>query len=108
MPSLVNPSMVPVVSTSSTVHMCCLPSLASVRHGDVVSYVCFASTDYYIKHVPGFIEKSEKLKAKGTEDLLLISVDDPFVIKARKKLYQRPKMDSFYVKLVVISVSLCQ
>nr|GEX22413.1 putative thioredoxin-like fold protein [Tanacetum cinerariifolium] len=26
-----------------------------------------------MKHVPGFIEKSEELKAKGVEELLLIS-----------------------------------
>lgn len=26
-----------------------------------------------MKHVPGFIEKSEELKSKGVEELLLIS-----------------------------------
>ncbi|KAJ0673503.1 putative thioredoxin-dependent peroxiredoxin [Helianthus annuus] len=48
-----------------------------------------------MKHVPGFIEKSEELKAKGVEDLLLISVNDPFVMKAWKKSYPETKNVKF-------------
>ncbi|KAJ0724191.1 putative thioredoxin-dependent peroxiredoxin [Helianthus annuus] len=48
-----------------------------------------------IDHVPGFIEKSEELKAKGVEDLLLISVNDPFVMKAWKKSYPETKNVKF-------------
>ncbi|KAJ9538862.1 hypothetical protein OSB04_031595 [Centaurea solstitialis] len=48
-----------------------------------------------MQHVPGFIEKSEELKAKGVEDLLLISVNDPFVMKAWKKSYAETKNVKF-------------
>ncbi|GKC51986.1 putative thioredoxin-like fold protein [Tanacetum coccineum] len=48
-----------------------------------------------MKHVPGFIEKSEELKAKGVEELLLISVNDPFVMKAWKKSYPETKNVKF-------------
>nr|XP_043624373.1 peroxiredoxin-2B-like [Erigeron canadensis] len=48
-----------------------------------------------MKHVPGFIEKSEELKAKGVEELLLISVNDPFVMKAWKKSYENTKNVKF-------------
>ncbi|XP_024979578.1 peroxiredoxin-2B-like [Cynara cardunculus var. scolymus] len=48
-----------------------------------------------MKHVPGFIEKSEELKSKGVEDLLLISVNDPFVMKAWKKSYPETKNVKF-------------
>ncbi|XP_022965364.1 peroxiredoxin-2-like [Cucurbita maxima] len=43
------------------------------------------------KHVPGFIEKSGDLKAKGVNDILLISVNDPFVMKAWSKTYPENK-----------------
>nr|GFA54619.1 putative thioredoxin-like fold protein [Tanacetum cinerariifolium] len=49
----------------------------------------------FMKHVPGFIEKSEELKAKGVEELLLISVNDPFVMKAWKKSYPETKNVKF-------------
>ncbi|PWA97193.1 thioredoxin-like fold protein [Artemisia annua] len=48
-----------------------------------------------MKHVPGFIEKSEELKAKGVEELLLISVNDPFVMKAWRKSYPETKNVKF-------------
>ncbi|KAK1413891.1 hypothetical protein QVD17_29628 [Tagetes erecta] len=48
-----------------------------------------------LKHVPGFIEKSEELKSKGVEELLLISVNDPFVMKAWKKSYPETKNVKF-------------
>ncbi|KAK9060776.1 hypothetical protein SSX86_021482 [Deinandra increscens subsp. villosa] len=48
-----------------------------------------------MKHVPGFIEKSEELKSKGVEDLFLISVNDPFVMKAWKKSYDETKNVKF-------------
>ncbi|KAJ0881693.1 putative thioredoxin-dependent peroxiredoxin [Helianthus annuus] len=48
-----------------------------------------------MKHVPSFIEKSEELKSKGVEELLLISVNDPFVMKAWKKSYPETKNVKF-------------
>ncbi|KAF5795664.1 putative thioredoxin-dependent peroxiredoxin [Helianthus annuus] len=44
-----------------------------------------------MKHVPRLIEKSEELKSKGVEEFLLISVNDPFVMKAWKKSYPETK-----------------
>ncbi|XP_073052323.1 peroxiredoxin-2B-like [Primulina eburnea] len=40
-----------------------------------------------MKHVPGFIEKSDELKSKGVDEILCISVNDPFVMKAWAKTY---------------------
>ncbi|KAH7511941.1 peroxiredoxin-2B [Ziziphus jujuba] len=40
-----------------------------------------------LKHVPGFVEKSEELKSKGIDEILLLSVNDPFVMKAWAKTY---------------------
>ncbi|MED6185109.1 hypothetical protein PIB30_053847 [Stylosanthes scabra] len=37
------------------------------------------------KHVPGFVEKSAELKAKGVDTIACISVNDAFVMKAWKK-----------------------
>ncbi|KAM7512852.1 hypothetical protein LguiB_011727 [Lonicera macranthoides] len=48
-----------------------------------------------MKHVPGFIEHAEELKSKGISDLLLISVNDPFVMKAWKKTYPETKNVKF-------------
>ncbi|EPS64344.1 thioredoxin-dependent peroxidase, partial [Genlisea aurea] len=40
-----------------------------------------------LKHVPGFIERSGELKSKGVEEILCISVNDPFVMKAWSKTF---------------------
>ncbi|KVI01274.1 peroxiredoxin-2-like [Cynara cardunculus var. scolymus] len=48
-----------------------------------------------MQHVPSFIEKSEELKSKGVEELLLISVNDPFVMKAWRKSYPDSKNVKF-------------
>ncbi|XP_010243544.1 PREDICTED: peroxiredoxin-2E-1, chloroplastic [Nelumbo nucifera] len=37
------------------------------------------------KHLPGFVEKSAELKAKGVDTIACISVNDAFVMKAWKK-----------------------
>ncbi|CAL0309923.1 unnamed protein product [Lupinus luteus] len=37
------------------------------------------------KHVPGFVEKSAELKAKGVDTIACISVNDAFVLNAWKK-----------------------
>lgn len=34
------------------------------------------------KHLPGFVEKADELKAKGVDTIACISVNDAFVIKA--------------------------
>ncbi|KAJ4708468.1 Peroxiredoxin [Melia azedarach] len=48
-----------------------------------------------LKHVPGFIEKAEELKAKGVQEILCISVNDPFVMKAWAKTYPENKNVKF-------------
>ncbi|KAK9269273.1 hypothetical protein L1049_001043 [Liquidambar formosana] len=48
-----------------------------------------------LKHVPGFIEKAEELKSKGIDEILLISVNDPFVMKAWAKSYPENKHVKF-------------
>ncbi|KAF6164443.1 hypothetical protein GIB67_025269 [Kingdonia uniflora] len=48
-----------------------------------------------MKHVPGFIEHAEELKSKGIDEILLISVNDPFVMKAWGKTYPDNKHVKF-------------
>ncbi|KAH6818246.1 thioredoxin-dependent peroxidase 1 [Perilla frutescens var. frutescens] len=48
-----------------------------------------------MKHVPGFIEKADELKSKGVEEILCISVNDPFVMKAWAKTYPDNKHVKF-------------
>nr|XP_043627901.1 peroxiredoxin-2-like [Erigeron canadensis] len=48
-----------------------------------------------LKHVPTFLEKSEELKSKGVEEILLISVNDPFVMKEWRKSYGDAKNVKF-------------
>ncbi|TVU35554.1 hypothetical protein EJB05_17450, partial [Eragrostis curvula] len=49
----------------------------------------------YNQHVPGFITQAEQLKAKGVDEILLISVNDPFVMKAWAKTYPENKHVKF-------------
>ncbi|KAJ6850855.1 peroxiredoxin-2C-like [Iris pallida] len=39
------------------------------------------------KHVPGFITSAEELKSKGVDEILLLSVNDAFVMKAWAKTF---------------------
>ncbi|CAM8960461.1 hypothetical protein QQ045_005173 [Rhodiola kirilowii] len=48
-----------------------------------------------LKHVPGFIEKAEEFKSKGIDDLICISVNDPFVMKAWAKTFPENKHVKF-------------
>ncbi|KAL2533166.1 Peroxiredoxin-2B [Abeliophyllum distichum] len=48
-----------------------------------------------MKHVPGFIEKADELKSKGVNEILCISVNDPFVMKAWAKTYPDNKHVKF-------------
>ncbi|PHU00329.1 Peroxiredoxin-2C [Capsicum chinense] len=47
------------------------------------------------KHVPGFIDKADMLKSKGVEEILCVSVNDPFVMKAWAKTFPENKHVKF-------------
>jgi|UniRef100_A0ACD5VGN2 peroxiredoxin len=48
-----------------------------------------------MQHVPGFVTQSEELKAKGVDEILLVSVNDPFVMKAWAKSFPDNKHVKF-------------
>ncbi|KAI9118900.1 hypothetical protein K1719_009575 [Acacia pycnantha] len=48
-----------------------------------------------LRHVPSFIEKAEELKAKGLDEIICISVNDPYVMKAWAKTYPENKHVKF-------------
>ncbi|KAK1666384.1 hypothetical protein QYE76_054543 [Lolium multiflorum] len=48
-----------------------------------------------MQHVPGFVTQSEELKAKGVDEILLLSVNDPFVMKAWAKSFPDNKHVKF-------------
>nr|ULF48236.1 putative PRX [Gastrodia elata] len=48
-----------------------------------------------MQHVPGFVASAEELKSKGVDEILVISVNDPFVMKAWAKTYAENKHVKF-------------
>jgi peroxiredoxin len=40
------------------------------------------------KHIPSFINNAEEIKNKGVSDIIVISVNDPFVMKAWERSYE--------------------
>ncbi|KAJ8750669.1 hypothetical protein K2173_015850 [Erythroxylum novogranatense] len=48
-----------------------------------------------LKHVPGYVEKAEELKAKDVAEIIVISVNDPFVLKAWAKTFPENKHVKF-------------
>ncbi|KAL8467126.1 hypothetical protein ACS0TY_036000 [Phlomoides rotata] len=48
-----------------------------------------------MKHVPGFIEKAGELKSEGVGEILCVSVNDPFLMKAWAKTYPDNKHVKF-------------
>ena len=48
-----------------------------------------------MQHVPSFITSAEELKSKGVDEILVISVNDPFVLKAWAKTYTDNKHVKF-------------
>ncbi|XP_058763256.1 peroxiredoxin-2B-like [Vicia villosa] len=48
-----------------------------------------------LKHVPDFIDGAEEFKRKGVDELICISVNDPYVMSAWAKTYQENKHVKF-------------
>ncbi|GLJ15298.1 hypothetical protein SUGI_0250790 [Cryptomeria japonica] len=48
-----------------------------------------------LKHVPSFTEKAQELKTKGIEEIICISVNDPFVMKEWAKTFPGNKEVKF-------------
>ncbi|XP_031485405.1 peroxiredoxin-2B-like [Nymphaea colorata] len=48
-----------------------------------------------LQHVPSFIDNAEELKSKGIDEIYLISVNDPFVLKAWAQTYPHNKHVKF-------------
>jgi glutaredoxin/glutathione-dependent peroxiredoxin len=38
------------------------------------------------KHLPGFVDQAEAIKAKGVDEILCVAVNDPFVLSAWEKV----------------------
>ncbi|CAN1138575.1 unnamed protein product [Linum perenne] len=57
-------------------------SLAAGKKVIIVGVPGAFTTTCSLKHVPGFIERAADLKAKGVAEIITISVNDPFVMKA--------------------------
>nr|CAD1834425.1 unnamed protein product [Ananas comosus var. bracteatus] len=58
-----------------------------------------------MQHVPGFIQNAEELKSKGVDEILLISVNDPFVMKAWAKTYPRTNTFALLVDDLKVKVA---
>lgn len=46
-------------------------------------------------HLPGYVENAEKLKADGANEIVCVSVNDPFVLSAWGKEYNASKFKKF-------------